>query len=210
MRAPLLNGKRKGEAGGITIMVALMLLVFITITAVGMSRNSFREVVISGTTRQGSLARNVADSGIEWSIYWLDYANSSSATDSAANLNAMKIALLQNSSNSGRAFDIMSSSPTSPTAYVPASATAAVSLPTITTSAGTTMTPSYSAGITRMGKLPITDMSQGVGTGAFAPAEGGESNQAPDLWAVRADAKVLVGSVTFIHAKEVWISTPVQ
>jgi hypothetical protein len=36
---------RCSQSGGITILVALMLLVFLTIVAVGMSRNSFREVV---------------------------------------------------------------------------------------------------------------------------------------------------------------------
>jgi len=61
-----------------------------------------------------------------------------------------------------------------------------------------------------MGKLPVTDISQGSGSGAFTPASGGPLRQAPDLWAVRSDAQVQQGSVTFIHAKEAWISTPVQ
>jgi hypothetical protein len=47
-------------------------------------------------------------------------------------------------------------------------------------------------------------------TGAFAPAQGSVSKQAPDLWALRCDAQYKVGSVTFRHAKEAWLTTPVQ
>ena len=49
------------QRGGITIIVTLMLLVLLTISAVAMSRNAFREVVISGTTRQGSMVRNMPE-----------------------------------------------------------------------------------------------------------------------------------------------------
>ena len=208
MRAIPPTRTRPAETGGVTILVALMMLVFITITALGLSRNSFRQVVISGTARQGAMARNTADSGIEWSIYWMDYANSASAVNSAANLNAMKVALLQNNAISGTAYDIMSSA-TTPVVYVPGANTA-VTLPAVTTTGGTAVTQAFTAGLTRMGKLPITDMSQGVGSGVFAPAQGGESLQAPDLWAIRTDAQVTVAGVTFVHAKETWITTPVQ
>ncbi len=200
------RSERKGESGGITILVTLMLLVFITLTAVGMSRNSFREVVISGTARQGSLARNVADSGMEWSIYWLDDKNALSATAGAAtNLGVLKTYLNQQPSLSGKAWDLMSPG----NLYTPGSHTA-VTLPSISTPAGTSMTQAFTAGLTRMGKLPITDVSQGVGSGAFAPATGAQNVLAPDLWAFRADAQVTVQSVTFIHAKELWVSTPIN
>jgi hypothetical protein len=61
-----------------------------------------------------------------------------------------------------------------------------------------------------MGKLPIVNMSQGTGSGGFTPASGGPLLLAPDLWAIRSDAQVNQGSVTFIHAREVWVSTPVN
>lgn len=208
MRAPHERTKRNGEAGGITILVALMLLVFITLTAVGLSRNSFREVVISGTARQGALARNVADSGIEWSIFWMTDKNKPFAAGSASKLIQLQAALLRGEVTPGRAWDVTNAS--SPTLYNPSSASAAVTLDPITTAAGTTMTQAFAAGVTNMGKMPITDMSQGVGAGTFTPAAGTVSKQAPDLWAVRTDARVGVGAVTFVHAKELWVSTPVQ
>lgn len=210
MRAPHEPRNRAGEAGAVTLLVSLMLLVFITLTAVGMSRNAFREVVTSGMARQGALARNVADSGVEWSIFWMDYSNSSYATGSAANLNNLKLALLNGAIAPGRAWDVMSSSLTSPTRYTPASAENAVTLSPITTAAGTTLTQNITVGLTNMGKMPITDMNQGVGTGSFTPAAGTASKLPPDLWAVRTDAKVGVGALTFVHAKELWVSTPVQ
>jgi Tfp pilus assembly protein PilX len=42
----------QAQTGAITIMVALMLLVLLTLSAIGMSRNSFREVVNSAFSRQ--------------------------------------------------------------------------------------------------------------------------------------------------------------
>jgi len=210
MRVPRRHSRsERSQAGGVTIMVALMLLVFITLTAVGMSRNSFREVVIAGTSRQGTMARNVADSGIEWSIYWMDFTNSASATGPALKLNQLKVALLQNSPLSGQPWDVMSANAASPTRYTPG-ATKTESLPTVLTPTGTTTTQEFTAGLIRMGKLPIADISQGIGSGAYTPSVGKESQAAPDLWAVRTDAQVRVGGVTFIHAKELWVSTPVQ
>jgi hypothetical protein len=68
--------------------------------------------------------------------------------------------------------------------------------------------------LTRMGKLPITNMSQGVSQGSFTPATGSVPLQAPDLWAVRSDSQITTGTapfaMTFFHAKEAWVSTPAQ
>jgi len=189
------------QAGGITILVALMLLVLLTIAAVGMSRNSFREIVTSGFSRQGAMARNVADSGIEWSIHWIDIENGKVATGDALQVATMKASLLADDTKAGVAKNINGGSD-----YVPGSTLqAGMKLP-----APTGITEGFTIGLTRMGKLPITDMSQGSGSGAFTPASGGPLLQAPDLWAVRSDAQVKQGDVTFIHAKEAWISTPVQ
>ncbi len=200
---------RHRERGGITILVALMLLVFITIVAVGMSRNSFREIVISGTSRQGALVRDTADSGIEWSIFWMDLENAKSSTDTAASLAALKTALLQDPSLSGKPYDASQATPTLYDISSPPSAPADL---TWTSVGGTDFDASVSIALTRMGKLPITNMSQGLGPGAFAPAQGNENKQAPDLWAIRSDAQISTGLLgsTFIHSKEAWITTPVQ
>jgi len=193
------------ETGGITILVALMLLVLLTIAAVGMSRNSFREIVTSGFVRQGAMARNVADSGIEWSIQWIDLQNATTATGASQQLVQVKTGLLENPLLAGKAKDI-TSSPSAPADYVPGSTPHAdFQLPS-----PSGVTQGFTVGLTLMGKLPIANMSQGVGSGAFAPATGGRLSLAPDLWGIRSDAQVTQGSTTFIHAKELWISTPVQ
>lgn len=193
---------RSAQAGGITILVALMLLVLLTIAAVGMSRNSFREIVTSGFSRQGAMARNVADSGLEWSIHWIDLENGKSATAGASlQLASQKTRLLMDDTLSGVAKDITSGGNYSPGGSLQSD---------LKLSGPTGVTQGFTIGLTRMGKLPVTDLSQGSGSGAFTPASGGPLLQAPDLWAVRSDAQVQQGAVTFIHAKEAWISTPVQ
>ncbi len=187
------------EAGGITIIVALMLLVLLTVASLAMSRNSLREIVTSGLGRQGAMARNTADSGIEWSILWVDNDNGKVATGTALQLANEKKALLADPTLAGVAKDIVTGGN-----YVPG-------INQVSTMTGPTgVTLAYTIGLTRMGKLPITDMSQGSGPGAFTPSSGGPLLQAPDLWAIRSDAQVGQAGVQFIHAKEAWISTPVQ
>ncbi len=193
---------RHSQFGGITILVALSLLVLLTIAAVSMSRNSFREIVISGTSRQGAMARNSADSGIEWSLYWMDLANTPSASGTGTLLATLKTKLLRNDSLAGQPYDVISQN------LYTAPSTALQGDQTFSTVPGTTQ--AFSIALTRMGKLPITDMSQGVTQGTFSPAQGGIANQAPDLWAFRSDGQVKVSSVTFNHSKEAWITTPVQ
>jgi Tfp pilus assembly protein PilX len=195
------------QAGGITIIVTLMLLVLITVAAMGMSKNALRELAISGTSRQGSMARNVADSGIEWSVYWLDLTNTTSASGTALGLKNLKIKLGADPTLAGRAYD-----PTTQGLYN----TSILSNPPIDTTIGSLSgtTQGFTVGLTRMGKLPITDMSQGVGQGTYAPAQGAVALQAPDLWALRSDSQITTGttpfSTTFFHAKEAWVSTPAQ
>ena len=202
MKSPMQHDPRSTQAGGITILVSLMLLVLLTIAAVGMSRNSFREIVTSGFSRQGAMTRNVADSGIEWSIHWIDLENGKLATSGAAlQLNTLKTTLLADETLAGIAKDISSGGNYTPGGTLQSD----LKLP-----GPTGVTQGFTLGLTRMGKLPVTDISQGSGSGAFTPASGGPLRQAPDLWAVRSDAQVQQGSVTFIHAKEAWISTPVQ
>jgi len=202
MKNPVRRSPNSAQAGGITILVSLMLLVLLTIAAVGMSRNSLREIITSGFSRQGAMTRNVADSGIEWSIHWIDLENGKAATTGAAlQLTNLKTALLSDDTLAGVAKDLVSGGDYSPGGTLQSE----LQLPG---PAG--VTQGFTIGLTRMGKLPITDISQGSGSGAFTPASGGPLRQAPDLWAVRSDAQVQQGSVTFIHAKEAWISTPVQ
>ena len=197
---------RDSQAGGITIIVTLMLLVLLTVAAMGMSKNAIRELAISGTSRQGSMARNVADSGIEWSVYWMEAKNSASATGTALGLANLKSKLAQDDTLAGRAYSPIDQG-LYPTATLPTPPTDMV----IGAVSGTTQ--GYTVALTRMGKLPIMNMSQGTGPASFSPAQGTESKQAPDLWALRSDSQVQVGSgllaTRFFHSKEAWISTPV-
>jgi len=198
---------RNAQTGAITIMVALLLLVLLTISAIGMSRNAFQEVVNSGFSRQGALADNVAESGLDWAVYWLDPGNPpTSANPSAVNLVALQNTLLLNNTLEGQSWAITDT--TASTLYGPGLSTPANDLKwTDTTSAGTTISEGYTAGLTRMGKLPVTGASQ---PNAANLTLGNSNVNAPDLWAVRADAQVAQGNVTFIHGKEAWITTPVQ
>ncbi|MEI6593015.1 MAG: hypothetical protein WCL47_07225 [Holophagaceae bacterium] len=193
-----------------TIVVALMLLVLLTIAAVAMSRNSLREIATSGFSRQGAMARNVADSGLEWSIHWMDLQNGALAPSNSAalKLTQLKATLLLDSTKAGTAWDVQSTEPASPSQYTPNATN--LPLAALTLTAAGSATQATSLGLTYMGKLPVAGMSQGAGTGAFTPAAGGTALQAPDLWAVRADAQVTRGAVTFTHAKELWVSTPVR
>ena len=195
---------RPSEAGGITIVVALMLLVLLTVAAVAMSRNSLRDIVTSGFTRQGAMARNVADSGLEWGIYWIDLDNSKTASVTALKMANLAIGMLKNTTLSGVAKDITSPNPDAPVNYSPGGVPPVdLMLPT---PAG--VTEGFTLGLTNMGKLPITMTSQGSGTNAFTPAAGTDNKNAPDLWAIRSDAQVNQGGMTFIHAREAWVSTP--
>ncbi len=208
MPGPHPRYRRPSESGGITIVVALMLLILLTTAAVGMSRNALRDIVTVGFGRQGAMARNVAESGVEWAIYWMDLENGKVATSGSAaqKLVSLKTALLMDDTRTGSAFNLSSSSPTSPTAYTP-NGTVLADM-TLVTADGSSQ--GYTLGLTRMGKLPIVLTSQGMGASAYTPAAGGKARQAPDLWATRADAQVTQTPVTFVHAKEVWFSTPVQ
>jgi hypothetical protein len=202
----------KGQEGGATILAALSLLALLTVAALGMSKNSFKEIRTSGFLKQGAMARNVADSGLHWSLYWLDMPGSADAA--AERLISVKSLLARDNQRSGRMWGIGAAE------YRPGGSLSAdgVLVP------GPSASPDFQAGIEadyeqgfiiglmRMGKLPVTNISQGSGAGAFTPAAGGAMPQAPDLWAVRSEAQGRPSNagVTFTHAKEAWVSTPVR
>ena len=201
------RGFQTKEFGGVTIMVTLSLLILLTIAAISMSKNSFKEIQTSGLLRHGALARNVADSGIEWSIYWISLGNFNAASDSMAmEFIKTKDLLAENNHLSGIARNISGNLEDE---YKPSS-----SKPILVDEnnvAKSTFTQSFTIGLTRMGKLPITGMSQGV-SGGYTPAAGGISLQAPDLWAIRSDARIKHESsgLVFTHARETWVSTPIK
>ena len=193
------------QSGGVTIMVTLSLLILLTVAAISMSKNSFKEIQTSGLMRHGALARNVADSGIEWSIYWISLGNFSAEDPDAIKLIALKDSLAEDNEASGIARDI---NKTKYDVYKPDNAGDGIRVDKKNV-AESAFEQSFTIGLTRMGKLPVTNMSQGV-SGGYTPAAGSMSLQAPDLWAIRSDAKIKQGSLVFTHARETWVSTPIK
>lgn len=69
---------RRSEAGGITIILSLILLSIMTVAAISVNRTSLRELAITGNESTGRKASESADSGLDWVITWSnpDAANS--------------------------------------------------------------------------------------------------------------------------------------
>ena len=210
MQTQSFQTQTSSQSGGVTIMVTLSLLILLTIAAISMSKNSFKEIQTSGLLRHGALARNVADSGIEWSIYWISLGNFNAAgNEQAGDFIKIKDFLAENNELSGRPKSISNNLPVENVDYSPSSSHR---IPVDEKNvAESTFTQSFTIGLTRMGKLPITGMSQGV-SGGYTPAAGGISLQAPDLWAIRSDARIRHESsgLVFTHARETWVSTPIK
>jgi len=194
--------RRPTEQGGVTILVVLMMLVLLTITAIGMSRNSFREVVISGTTRQGALARNEADSGVEFGILWIRPTSLQGAavtTTSAGQFQTLAANLKANELF-GRPYKLDGSLYTGTNTSTPP---ADLQVPANSGNG-------FNLALTAMGKMPMTDQSQTAGSSSsgYTPASGSMSVIAPDIFGVRSDGVVQTGGATFFHSKEAWISKP--
>lgn len=173
---------KDSETGGITILVALMLLVLLTVAAVGMSRNSLRQIVIASTVRQGAEVMNTADAGLEWTMFWMYPPNAISGSPSAS-----ASALLA----------IMSTLQTDPTL---AGKTQPLS------AAGSEMIYTNTNGATRQFGLQVTQMGQ------VKPPGFSVQNVAfyPLAWSVRSDAQVSYpGGLTFQHSREMWATTPI-
>ena len=203
--APTSPGSRDASAqrGGITILVSLMLLVLLTSAAIGMSRNSFREIVTSGTSRQGAMTHNLADSGIEFGIMWLQPSGTIPAGSgtSALKLQALATSLVTNSKY-GISYKLADSS-------VAAGLDSSTPLADLQVPAGSGN--GYNLALTCMGKVPMTDTSQTTGssTSGYTPAAGSIDLAAPDIWSLRSDGVVNAkGLMKFTHSKEAWISSP--
>ncbi|MCL1893299.1 MAG: hypothetical protein FWG02_03535 [Holophagaceae bacterium] len=204
------------QAGGTTILVVLCLLVLLTVAALSMSKNSFREIQTGGFLRQGAMTKNVSDSGIEWTIYWIDLQliGTSSSTEPGHQLINLATDLLADSAKSGRAYAL--SGADYKVGKEPWESSQRLdSTSTFTGFDGNNemgFEMGFNIGLTRMGKLPVANMSQGAGAGSYTPAAGGSNLQAPDLWAIRSDALVRpeTSAITFTHGREAWVSTPVR
>lgn len=61
---------RASERGGITIIIALVLIVLMSLAAFSLSRNSIREMASAGSIIQGDKASAAADAGLDWFVVW--------------------------------------------------------------------------------------------------------------------------------------------
>lgn len=217
-----LHTSSSSETGGITILVAMSLLILMMVVGFGMTKGSLREAVVAGTIRQGSMVRNVADSGIEWAVYWMYSNNGGNINATKSNGTAANLA----NPNSGLMSWLLTNNGGTPGVYYNTDSTHSQyklpnpnSLPTIPSDCQVTVeNPNTSAAFTsgfivslmQMGKVDPTDISQNPGADQFDPASGSAILNGPNLWAVRSDGWVSYGGTNFLSSKEAWITTPLQ
>jgi hypothetical protein len=181
---------RHPEFGGITILVALLMLVLLTISAFAMSKNSLREVIVTGTSRQAADVRNIADSGLDWSMYWMapDRTNmrpSPAAGSAAEALRSLKTVI---------GTDLNGTLAGLPQPLVHTGGE-------LNVSGSTDPARSYALRLTAMGDiLPL-------GTGATLPDLNPNPVNKLKLWSVRSDAQVAYsGGLVFQHSREAWFT----
>lgn len=174
------------EAGGITIVVTLMLLVLLTVAAVALSRNALRELIVSGTSRQGTEAREVADSGLDYTLYWMIQQQDNPPTVAAGATTGYQglIATMNN----------LRTNPQLGGRYYPIGTDSSMTFNSIPGKTGT-----FNLQLLLMGKLPIVLTSQI------------DERLKPDLWAVRSNANLSYsGGLNFYNSREVWVSTSIK
>jgi hypothetical protein len=174
------------ETGGITIVVVLMLLVLLTVASVAMSKNALREMITSGVSRQGAEVRTMADTGLEYSIYWMIQERENrpavdpTATTGYQGLIATMDTLRNQPELGGRYYKVGSSTD-------------------MKVNPATGKYGSFELQMLRMGKLPIILTSQI------------DERLKPDLWAIRSNALVdYGGALQFQHSREIWVSTSIK
>ncbi len=183
--------KKPGEAGAVTILVTLMLLVLLTVWAVSLSKNAMREAIITGTSRQGSQVRNTTEAGIDWAIFWMmDDLTNTRATPAngsgAYALRAQKSTMIGAQQTGIMAGPITNSDMT-----------------LSTTGANPALT--FQLFLTYMGnpRLPFTQ--QDVRATSISAASAGTVQ----LWAIRSDGYLTYTSgPTFLHRQEAWFTLP--
>ncbi|HJV89958.1 MAG TPA: hypothetical protein VJ623_06610 [Holophagaceae bacterium] len=166
------------QSGGLTILVVLSMLVLMTVLAVGMSRNSLREIFIVGASRQSAVVRQAADSGLEYAILWADTRKTPSALG-ATNLQNTFSTLLSSRDNQGVSTAVATSGATDTVLPAPAG-----------------QTRSFSLKVLRLGKIQPVNTSGQLDERLFN-----------DLWVIQSSGKVSVGATTFEHDKELWLTT---
>jgi len=187
------------QGGGVTILVALTLLVLLTLSALSMSRNSLQDVMSSGTVRQGTEVRNVADSGLDWSCYWL---TPTTAGITKGNPEAGAIAFGAVVKTLSGDMELSGEERVVPT-------TGGV----MSHAESDGATRAFSLEVIRMGKRQV-EMSGGApSTGAGTVSRAIPLEMLPDIWSVRSIGTLAYGGLagmTFQHIREAWVTAPPQ
>ncbi len=172
----------KRQRGGITILVVLSLLVLLTAAAIGLSKNSLREVMIVGSAREGAIVRNTADAGIEFSFAWMNLASQSTSGTQGGELQKVMRAIQDQTKAPGVLYAIP------------------VTADNTITAGGSSTPANYALSMMFMGPMGTKGTSQ---TGQ-QPADEGLL-----LWDLRSQGTLSVGSQSFIHTREAFLTTPI-
>jgi hypothetical protein len=70
MPTPTLSSSQTKQQGGLTIVMALVLVAVMGAASFSLSRNAIRELSMAGTVVQGGKAGASADAGLDWVIIW--------------------------------------------------------------------------------------------------------------------------------------------
>ncbi|MBS1766105.1 MAG: hypothetical protein JST05_01690 [Acidobacteria bacterium] len=175
---------RRRQEGAITIIVVLMLLVLLMVAAFGMSRDALRELKTTASSRQGAEVFNEADTGLNWSIFWMyppNQALGSVSTGGQALATRMGY-LTSNPDQLGKSYNVAA---TGDMIYAPTA----------------NKSSQFNVDITQMGRMPAAGISQNVNAALVSPL----------VWSVRSNASVTyAGAATYQHSREAWITTPVS
>jgi Tfp pilus assembly protein PilX len=193
MPLPIRRQHSHGQSGAITILVCLMLLVLLTISALGLSRNSLRSTIASGTLREVHQTENAADAGLEWSVYWMgqDTNNPPKRPVPASGALAIQNQMLamQAAANFGS----------------PGTTLTAAAYPEFQVGTTASATISYDVTLNLMGQTQ--PFYQGQSAGASSPTA--PSATTLNLWSVTVDGYVTYANGTsFAHRRQVWVTLP--
>jgi Tfp pilus assembly protein PilX len=184
---PEIELRRRGEAGGIVILVALSMLILLTIASLAMAKNSMREVITTGTMRQGAQSQNLADAGLEWSLYWM--TDDLTGTRSAPSGGALAVRTMKEAFVKSTQAGVLS---------------AVITDPDMTLYSDPSVTQKFQLYMTYMGTPMLTLTSEVAGKSsinAISPAT-------LQLWSLRADGMVQYPGITFTHRREAWFTVP--
>ncbi len=193
---------RNGQEGGITILVALILVSVTAIAAFGLSREAFRDAMITGNDSTGRKAYEMADSGVDYVISWSgdptgSTAGSATATTLMSNLASLTNAAdLESAQQSGVNIDASGS-----VAFTMAATSMGGDMTPATTGylQSSQVKPAWDLEMRWLGTNPLADTSQGMGV------QGNRS-----WWLIKTTGRANVGTtgLSFISKREALIDVP--